>query len=127
MAVLPIITLPDPLLRKKSAPVERIDEGIRKLAADMLETMYAAPGVGLAAVQVLLYAGGVVTIVVFAIMLTERLVGDSVRQTNRGILAGAATAAAVFVGLVSTQACTHPSRDPCSSKAASSRRAMPRR
>jgi peptide deformylase len=52
MAVLPIITLPDPLLRKKSAPVERIDEGIRKLAADMLETMYAAPGVGLAAVQV---------------------------------------------------------------------------
>ena len=42
----------------------------------------------LAAVQVLLYAGGVVTIVVFAIMLTERLVGDSIRQTNRGILAG---------------------------------------
>ena len=39
----------------------------------------------LAAVQVLLYAGGVVTIVVFAIMLTERLVGDSLRQTNRGI------------------------------------------
>ena len=42
----------------------------------------------LAAVQVLLYAGGVVTIVVFAIMLTERLVGDSIRQTNRGISAG---------------------------------------
>jgi NADH-quinone oxidoreductase subunit J len=56
----------------------------------------------LAAVQVLLYAGGVVTIVVFAIMLTERLVGDSIRQTNRGILAGAAMAAAVFVGLAGT-------------------------
>jgi peptide deformylase len=52
MSILPIITLPDPLLRKKSEPVERVDEGVRKLAADMLETMYDAPGVGLAAVQV---------------------------------------------------------------------------
>ncbi len=52
MTILPIITLPDPLLRKASAPIERIDEDVRKLAADMLETMYAAPGVGLAAVQV---------------------------------------------------------------------------
>jgi len=52
MTVLPIITLPDPLLRKPSAPVARIDSDVRKLAADMLETMYAAPGVGLAAVQV---------------------------------------------------------------------------
>jgi peptide deformylase len=52
MTKLAIITLPDPLLRRKSAPVERIDEDLRKLADDMLETMYAAPGVGLAAVQV---------------------------------------------------------------------------
>jgi peptide deformylase len=52
MATLPIITLPDPLLRKVSAPIERIDEAVIKLAADMLDTMYAAPGVGLAAVQV---------------------------------------------------------------------------
>jgi peptide deformylase len=52
MAVLPIITLPDPLLRKPSAPIERIDDEVRTLAADMLETMYAAPGIGLAAVQV---------------------------------------------------------------------------
>ena len=52
MAILPIITLPDPLLRKASAPIERVDEDVRKLAADMLQTMYAAPGVGLAAVQV---------------------------------------------------------------------------
>jgi len=52
MATLPIITLPNPLLRKHSAPVERIDAELGKLADDMLETMYAAPGVGLAAVQV---------------------------------------------------------------------------
>ena len=52
MAKLQIITLPDPILRKVSAPIERIDEEVLKLADDMLETMYAAPGVGLAAVQV---------------------------------------------------------------------------
>jgi peptide deformylase len=52
MAILPIITLPDPLLRKISDPVERVDDAIVKLMDDMLETMYAAPGVGLAAVQV---------------------------------------------------------------------------
>jgi peptide deformylase len=51
MAILPIITLPDTLLRKVSTPVERVDPEILKLADDMLETMYAAPGVGLAAVQ----------------------------------------------------------------------------
>ena len=52
MAILPIITLPDPILRKESAQIERVDEALRKLADDMLETMYDAPGVGLAAVQV---------------------------------------------------------------------------
>ena len=52
MAKLEIITLPDPILRKASVSVERVDEELRKLADDMLETMYAAPGVGLAAVQV---------------------------------------------------------------------------
>ena len=52
MSVLPIITLPDPLLRQVSAPIEQVDDEIRKLADDMLETMYDAPGVGLAAVQV---------------------------------------------------------------------------
>jgi NADH-quinone oxidoreductase subunit J len=56
----------------------------------------------LAAVQVLLYAGGVVTIVVFAIMLTERLAGATVRQMNRGIAAGAAVALAVFLALAGT-------------------------
>ena len=52
MAKLAILMLPDPLLRKVSRPDERVDDGLRKLADDMLETMYAAPGVGLAAVQV---------------------------------------------------------------------------
>jgi peptide deformylase len=52
MAKLPIVTLPDPILRKVSAPVERVDDELRRLMDDMLETMYAAPGVGLAAVQV---------------------------------------------------------------------------
>jgi len=51
-------------------------------------------------VQLLLYAGGVVTIVVFAIMLTERLVGESIRQTNRWVLNGAVLAAAVLAGVV---------------------------
>ncbi|MCB1519642.1 MAG: peptide deformylase [Hyphomicrobiaceae bacterium] len=52
MAKLPIITLPDPLLRATSTPVERVDDDVRRLIDDMLETMYAAPGIGLAAVQV---------------------------------------------------------------------------
>jgi NADH-quinone oxidoreductase subunit J len=51
-------------------------------------------------VQLLLYAGGVVTIVVFAIMLTERLVGESIRQTSRYLINGALLSAAVFVGVV---------------------------
>jgi NADH-quinone oxidoreductase subunit J len=50
-------------------------------------------------VQLLLYAGGVVTIVVFAIMLTERLVGESIRQTSRHVVNGAIVAAGLFVGL----------------------------
>ena len=50
-------------------------------------------------VQLLLYAGGVVTIVVFAIMLTERLVGESIRQTSRYVVNGALLSAAVFVGV----------------------------
>lgn len=52
MAILPIITLPDPRLRKVSEPVERVDAEIRRLLDDMLETMYEAPGIGLAAIQV---------------------------------------------------------------------------
>ena len=52
MSILPIITLPDPLLRQESTPIERIDPELIRLADDMLETMYDAPGIGLAAIQV---------------------------------------------------------------------------
>ena len=52
MAILPIITIPDPLLRKKAASVERVDAALLKLAENMLATMYDAPGIGLAAPQV---------------------------------------------------------------------------
>lgn len=52
MAILPIIMIPDPVLRKTALPVERVDGAMRRLADDMLETMYDAPGVGLAAPQV---------------------------------------------------------------------------
>lgn len=52
MAIRPIIILPDPLLRLTSEPVGRVDAEIRQLADDMLDTMYDAPGIGLAAVQI---------------------------------------------------------------------------
>jgi peptide deformylase len=52
MALLPIIVAPDPRLKKVSAAVERVDEAVRRLMDDMLETMYQAPGIGLAAPQV---------------------------------------------------------------------------
>jgi peptide deformylase len=52
MAVLPIRIYPDPVLRVKCRPVGAVDDRLRKLAADMVETMHAAPGVGLAAPQV---------------------------------------------------------------------------
>ena len=47
-----IVIEPDPILRKRSSPVEEVNNDLRKLLNDMLETMYAAPGIGLAAVQV---------------------------------------------------------------------------
>lgn len=52
MAILPIVTLPDPILRQTSTDVGAIDADVRRLAENMLETMYDAPGVGLAAIQV---------------------------------------------------------------------------
>lgn len=52
MALLPILTAPDPRLKKKSLPVEAVDDGVRQLMDDMLATMYDAPGIGLAAPQV---------------------------------------------------------------------------
>ena len=52
MALLPILHYPDPRLHKVAAPVTQVDDRIRKLINDMAETMYAAPGIGLAATQV---------------------------------------------------------------------------
>ena len=52
MSILPIITAPDPRLKLKAKPVKTVDDEIRRLMDDMLETMYLAPGIGLAAPQV---------------------------------------------------------------------------
>jgi len=52
MALLPIVEVPDPRLKQISSPVEAVNDEIRALIADMFETMYAAPGIGLAAIQV---------------------------------------------------------------------------
>ena len=52
MAILPIRQLGDPVLREPARPVERFDEALERLVADMVETMYDAPGVGLAAPQI---------------------------------------------------------------------------
>jgi len=52
MALRTILTIPDPLLKQASLPVETVDDELRALMDDMLETMYAAPGIGLAAIQI---------------------------------------------------------------------------
>ena len=52
MAVRDIITLPDPRLKLVSEPVARVDDAVRALMDDMLDTMYEAPGIGLAAIQI---------------------------------------------------------------------------
>lgn len=52
MSIKPLVILPDPLLRQVSKPIESFDADLRKFSADMLETMYDAPGIGLAAIQI---------------------------------------------------------------------------
>ncbi|KQV84516.1 peptide deformylase [Rhizobium sp. Root1220] len=52
MTIKPLIILPDPLLRQVSKPIERVDSDLQRLADDMLDTMYDAPGIGLAAIQI---------------------------------------------------------------------------
>ncbi len=52
MARMPILRYPDPRLYRKASPVERVDDSVKKLVDDMAETMYSAPGIGLAATQV---------------------------------------------------------------------------
>jgi peptide deformylase len=52
MAIHPILTIPEPVLRAKAKPIERVDAELRRLMDGMLETMYDAPGIGLAAPQI---------------------------------------------------------------------------
>lgn len=52
MTIKPLIILPDPVLRQLSKPIERVDADLQRLADDMLETMYDAPGIGIAAIQI---------------------------------------------------------------------------
>ena len=54
MSIRPLIILPDPVLKLTSKPIERVDAALLKLADDMLDTMYDAPGIGLAAIQIAL-------------------------------------------------------------------------
>jgi len=97
MAVLPIIKAPDPLLRRVSAPVERVDGDLRKLIDDMFATMYKAPGVGLAAVQVAVPRRVIVMDIVkkddeekqpIAMINPEivEVIGDDVRMYEEGCL-----------------------------------------
>ncbi|MFT6542245.1 MAG: peptide deformylase, partial [Maricaulis maris] len=52
MAIREILTVPDPILKEVSQPVDQVDDDLRELMDDMLQTMYAADGIGLAAIQV---------------------------------------------------------------------------
>ena len=52
MALRRILTVPDPILRERSSHVEKVDSDIKSLMDDMLETIYEAPGIGLAAIQI---------------------------------------------------------------------------
>ena len=93
--LLPIVILPDPILRKVSAPIERVDAELLQLADDMLETMYDAPGIGLAAIQVGVAKRLVVLDVADEPEVKEPLVlinpeivrlGDEMRQHEEGCL-----------------------------------------
>src|SRR5260370_19917535 len=76
MALLPIVEVPDPRLRQISKPVDKVDDEVRALVADMFETMYAAPGIGLAAIQV----GVPRRILVIDLQEPEEEGGDPVRD-----------------------------------------------
>ena len=76
MAIRPIYETPDPILRQISKPVETFDDELRTLAADMFETMYEAPGIGLAAVQV----GVPIRLLVIDLQEPEEEGGEPVRD-----------------------------------------------
>ena len=76
MAIRPIFETPDPILRQISTPVETFDDELRTLVADMFDTMYAAPGIGLAAVQV----GVPIRLLVIDLQEPEEEGGEPVRD-----------------------------------------------
>jgi peptide deformylase len=76
MAIRPIFETPDPVLRQISKPVDRFDDELKTLVADMFETMYEAPGIGLAAVQV----GVPIRLLVIDLQEPEEEGGEPVRD-----------------------------------------------
>ena len=92
MTKLKILEFPDPRLRKKAAPVDVVDDGMRELIDNMFETMYAAPGIGLAATQVDVHERLLVADVSadktepYALINPEILEKDGVAVTEEGCL-----------------------------------------
>jgi peptide deformylase len=96
MALLSIITAPDPSLKTVAKPVDAVDDDIRRLMDDMLETMYAAPGVGLAAPQV-----GVSQRVIVADVARTGELPQPMRMTNPEIIEASAGQAVFEEGCLS--------------------------
>ena len=92
MAKLKILEFPDPRLRKKAAPVATVDDALRVFIADMFETMYEAPGIGLAATQVDVHSRLLVTDVSpdksepYVLINPEIVERDGVTATDEGCL-----------------------------------------
>ncbi len=92
MALLPILEFPDPRLRTKAQPVQEVDAALRKLIDDMFETMYAAPGIGLAATQVNVHKRLLVIDISekhdqpLALINPELIVRDGIEETEEGCL-----------------------------------------
>ena len=86
MAKLTILEFPDPRLRKKAVPIDTVDDELRTLIDDMFETMYAAPGIGLAATQVDVHRRLLVADVSAVFINPEILEKDGVTVTEEGCL-----------------------------------------
>lgn len=92
MALLPILEFPDPRLRTRAQPVAQVDDRIRQLIDDMFETMYAAPGIGLAATQVNVHQRLLVVDVSesrkepLALINPEILARDGIEESEEGCL-----------------------------------------
>ena len=85
MALLNVLHFPDPRLRTRAAPVERVDDTVRQLVDDMFETMYAAPGIGLAATQVNVHQR-VIVIDPLCLITPEITARDGIEEMEEGCL-----------------------------------------